>query len=133
MPFSAGDTFILTHATGPTPHLWVILWGPEGEAQSFMMVSLSTMRPHSDQTVLIRVGEHPFIQHDTCAVYADVRKTTAEKLHQAEANRQLTRRDRASAQLLGKLREGLFASSRTPHAMREMARNPFGGEPPRQV
>lgn len=130
MPFSAGDTFILTHATGPTPHLWVILWGPAGAAQSFLMVSLSTMRAHSDQTVTIQVGEHPFIQHDTCAVYSDVRRTTVEKLHQAEANRQLARRDGASAQLLGKLRAGLFASSRTPNTMREMARCQFGGEAP---
>lgn len=131
MPFSAGDTFILTHATGPTPHLWVILWGPEGGAQSFIMVSLSTMKPHSDQTVLIQVGEHPFIQHDTCAVYSDVRKTTAEKLQQIEVSRQLARRDRASPQLLEKLRKGLFASVRTPNAMREIAGSQFGaGAPP---
>lgn len=130
MPFSAGDTFILTHATGPTPHLWVILWGPEGEADSFIMVSLSTMKPHSDRTVLIQVGEHPFIQHDTCAVYSDLRKTTAAKLQQIEALRQLARRDKASPALLEKLRNGLFASARTPNAMREMAQGQFGGQAP---
>jgi hypothetical protein len=130
MPFAAGDTFILTHATGPTPHLWVILWGPEGSADAFLMVSLSTLKAHSDGTVRITVGEHPFIQHDTCAVYSDLRKTTAAKLAQAEADRQLARRDRASSQLLEKLRRGVFASPRTPNAMGEMARNLFGAQEP---
>lgn len=126
MSFGAGDTFILTQATGPTPHLWVILWGPEGPAEAFIMVSLSTLKPHSDRTALIQVGEHAFIQHDTCAVYSDLRKTTSAKLQQAEATRQLARRERASPALLEKLRDGLFASTRTPHAMLQMAQGQFG-------
>jgi hypothetical protein len=88
------------------------------------------MKPHSDRTVLIQVGEHPFIQHDTCAFYADMRKTTAAKLEQAEAERQLARRDNVSPRLLSKLREGVFASARTPHAMREMAQSQFGAQAP---
>jgi hypothetical protein len=123
-----GDTFILLRATGSTPHLWVVLWGPAGAADAYLVVSLSTLRRHSDRTVILQAGDHPFVQHDTCAVYADARRTTAAKLRQALANREAIAREPAGAVLLERLRSGLLRSPYTPDALREMAVEEFGAE-----
>lgn len=80
MGIEPGDTFILKRGTGSTPHLWVVLWGPAGAADAYLIVHLTTLRPHTDQTVVMPAGEHPFIPW---AVYSDARRTTAEKLNAA--------------------------------------------------
>jgi hypothetical protein len=121
-----GDTFILTRATGSTPHLWVVLWGPAGAADAYLIVSLSTLRGYSDRTVVIRPGEHPFVQHDTCAVYADARRTTAEKLQQALRVREAISREPVDPALLDRLRGGLLHSPYTPDAILSMAVEEFG-------
>jgi hypothetical protein len=89
MAIRPGDTFILKRGTGSTPHLRVVSWGPAGEADAYLIVHLTTVRPHTDRTVVMQAGEHPFIQHDTCAVYSDARRTTAEKLNAARHDRML--------------------------------------------
>jgi hypothetical protein len=130
MSFRAGSTFILTRATGTSPHLWVVLWGPAGPADAYLIVHLASRKPHSDATVVLRAGEHPFIQHETCAVFSDARRTTAEKLGQAAVSRQLHPRADASPEMLEKLRAALFLSARTPHAIRDLAVREFGAVPP---
>lgn len=126
MRIGPGDTFILRRATGSTPHLWVVLWGPAGAADAYLVVSLSTLRRHSDRTVILRAGDHPFIQHDTCAVYADARRTTADKLRHALAHGEAVAREPASAELLETLRAGFLRSPYTPDAILEMAVEEFG-------
>lgn len=130
MAIGPGDTFILKRGTGSTPHLWVVLWGPAGAADAYLIVHLTTARPHTDQTVVMKAGEHPFIQHDTCAVYSDARRTTAEKLNIAWHDRTLVPKAAATPELLEKLRGGLFLSPRTPHAMVRMAIEEFGAVAP---
>jgi len=130
MAIRSGDTFILKRGTGSTPHLWVVLWGPAGAADAYLIVHLTTLRPHTDSTVVMRAGEHPFIQHDTCAVYSDARRTTAEKLNAAWQDRLLVPKPGATPELLEKLRDGLFRSPRTPHALVRMAIEEFGAVAP---
>lgn len=108
----------------------VVLWGPAGAADAYLIVHLTTVRPHTDSTVVMRAGEHPFIQHDTCAVYSDARRTPAEKLNAAWQDRLLVPKAGATPELLEKLRDGLFRSPRTPHALVRMAIEEFGAVPP---
>lgn len=126
MRVRAGDTFILTRATGSTPHLWVVLWGPAGTSDAYLMVHLATMKPHLDPRVTIRVGEHPFIQRDTGVVFGDARRTTAAKLREAFRAGEAVAKQPVDQKLLDKLRAGLLRSPRTPHAIRRMAIEEFG-------
>jgi len=130
MAIRPGDTFILKRGTGSTPHLWVVLWGPAGLADAYLIVHLTTVRPHTDRTVVMKAGEHPFIQHDTCAVYSDARRTTTEKLSAARQDGLLVPKAAATQELLDKLRGGLFLSPRTPHALVRMAIDEFGAVAP---
>lgn len=82
MPFRAGDTFYLTQATGSTPHLWVLLWGPAGAADAFISVFLTTRRPHSDPACILAPGDHPFIRHETAVRYNSPVRWTAAALNE---------------------------------------------------
>ncbi|MFL5384357.1 MAG: hypothetical protein ACJ8GN_17690 [Longimicrobiaceae bacterium] len=82
MPFGAGDTFYLTQATGSTPHLWVLLWGPAGAADAFISVFLTTRRPYSDPACILAPGDHPFIRHETAVRYNSPVRWTAAALNE---------------------------------------------------
>jgi hypothetical protein len=97
-----------------------------GAADAFLAVYLTTLRPHSDRTCIIRPGEHPFVQHDTCAAYNETRRLTAGRLEELIRERQAVSKQPVSPELLERLREGLLASPRTPHAITAMAREEFG-------
>lgn len=128
MAIAPGDTFILLRGTGTTPHLWVVLWGPAGNADAYLIVSLSTYRAHSDGTCRIQAGEHPFVQRETCVVYGDTRRTTREKLEEALRTGGAVPKAPVSAELLERIRDGALVSPYTPHAMSQMAVEIFGAE-----
>lgn len=130
MTARAGVTFLLTRGTGEVPHLWVILWRPAGGANALLAVYLSTLRAHSDRSCVLARGEHPFIQHDTAVVYGAVQRWTVEKLDELVAGGIARPRLPVSDAVLGRLRDGFFASPRTPHAFRQMAVDTFGADDP---
>jgi hypothetical protein len=130
LPARAGDTFLLTRGTGEVAHLWVILWGPAGEAQAFLAVYLTTLRAHSDRSCILQRGEHPFLQHETAVAYGAVQRWTEERLGELVAAGIARPRPPVSANVLRRLRAGFFASARTPHAIRDMAVEGFGAADP---
>ena len=129
MVVQPGDTFLLLGGPVPTPHLWVILWGPGGPADAYLAVMLTTLRAHSDRTCVLRPGDHPFIQHDTVVSYRDVLRLTGEKLAERIAEGKAKPRDPVDAALLERIRAGFFSSTRTQHAWIEMAVTQFGARP----
>jgi hypothetical protein len=126
VPFKAGDTFYLTHATGSTPHLWVLLWGPQGAADAFIGVFLTTRRPYSDSACVLYAGDHPFIRHETAVRYNSPVRWTEAALNEIIALGQGHLREAVTSDVLERLRRGFFVSARTPHAFVEMARRDYG-------
>lgn len=122
----AGDTFLLTGGRVPTPHLWVILWGPAGAANACLAVFLTTLRPHSDKTLILAAGDHPFIRHPTAVSYRDVQRFTEERLSELVAHGTAKPRQPMDPAVLELLRAGFFASAHTPNAMVAMAVTEFG-------
>jgi hypothetical protein len=126
----AGDTFLLSGGRVPTPHLWVILWGPAGAADAFLAVFLTTLRPHSDRSCILAAGDHPFVRHDTAVAYRDVQRFTEERLQQLIADGLAKPRQRVDEAILERLRAGFFASAHTPNAMVAIAQAEFGAVRP---
>lgn len=93
---------------------------------AFLAAYFTTLRSHSDRTCVITPGEHPFVQHDTCVAYSETRRITAERLRVLVRSRQAIAKEPVSPELLRRIREGLFASQHTPHAIVTMAREEFG-------
>ncbi|HEX8694578.1 MAG TPA: hypothetical protein VF746_19295 [Longimicrobium sp.] len=126
MPITRGSTFILTRATGSVPHLWVVLSDPAGDPPEVVILSLTTLRPHSDETVVLNPGDHPFVQHPTCAYFSDARIVTVQSLERALRLRQAIPQPDMDAAIVERMRDGLFQSPFTIHAIRERCRVLFG-------
>lgn len=110
MRLYAGRTLFLQ----PQGHLWIVLTEPSGEPPEVLLTNFTTYRPHSDPTLVLNPGAHPFIERPTSLSYADAklaRVETLEQLVQAGAGRF---HGDCGESLLASIREGLLRSSRTP-------------------
>lgn len=119
MAIAAGNTFILLRATGSVPHLWVVVDGPVHNPPEVVILSLTTLRPHSDKTVILHAGDHPFIQHDTCIEYRDARFVKVAKLEELLQKRQAVQRQDMAPEIVERIRAGLVRSPYTVHAIRD--------------
>jgi hypothetical protein len=54
-------------------HLWIVVAEISGSPEKIIVVSLTTHKPGSDTTVMFKLGDHDFIEHDTVVSYADAR------------------------------------------------------------
>ncbi len=99
----AGSTFLLTQAD---KHLWVILSEPKKNSEVVLLVSVTTLRTHKDQSCVITRGEHPFITHDSCVFYEDARDASLTQLYALKDAGLLCMRESFSDGLLARVREG---------------------------
>ena len=56
----AGRSLLLSD---PKPHLWFVLTDPERKNDRVVAVMISTVKHYSDPTLILEVGDHPFIRH----------------------------------------------------------------------
>lgn len=113
----AGQTILLPKPGHDTAHLWVILTAPDAQGQ-VLLINFTTLRPHSDATVVIQSGEHPFVVHSTVAHYADVRLTGASAIEAAITSGHFRTHQDCSAALLGRLIAGVLASPYAPEKIK---------------
>jgi hypothetical protein len=58
-----GDTFLIEDEDGQDCHLWIVTTPPaEGEV---VIVGVTSKRKRSETHVILRKGDHPFIEHDS--------------------------------------------------------------------
>ncbi len=77
------------------------------------------MRNSEDQTVVLRVGDHPFIRHDSTIFYGDAMIVDARRLEAEIAARLALVRDKCSKATLQLVQDGVAASPFTrPKLMR---------------
>lgn len=123
--FTAGSAIILSgHPVGP-PHLWFVLSDPDLESDQVVAVMVVTARTHTDKTVTLSAGEHPFIKHDSSLDYGSTRRFQTARLKAAVRNGRCKLAEKMSAALLGRARAGLLASHRTPHHIIDYCRDRF--------
>jgi hypothetical protein len=105
-----GDTFLMPVPGGPaTPHLWIVITQPDPESRLCAIVSVTTLRNSKDQTVILRVGDHPFIRHDSTIFYGDAMIVDARRLDEIAAGLALVR-EKCSAATLKLVQDGVIAS-----------------------
>ena len=69
---NAGDTFLVAlPGTSYDSHLWIVISDPDADAERIVIVSLTSHRADKDQACLLRVGDHPYVKHDTCVNYRE--------------------------------------------------------------
>lgn len=72
-------------------------------------MSVTTLRNSKDQTVLLRVGDHPFIRHDSTIFYGNAMIVDARRLEHEIAAALAVRRDKCPAATLKLVQQGVAA------------------------
>ena len=118
-----GECILLPKASNEISHLWIIITEPIGDQKRVVIANLTSMRSNSDQTVILKKGDHPFIQHDSIINYSDVRFVEVEKLINASAMFPVQKE--FDSNILNKIQKGLLPSPHTPLGIKEAFRGKF--------
>lgn len=125
-PLYAGRALLLRDARMGT-HLWFVLTDPAPDRHAIVVVMLVTVKPHTDRTLHLEVGDHPFVRHTSAVDFGTATYAPAARLQNALASGRATLADDMSADLLARVRAGLLASARTPDDVAEYCRPLFTG------
>lgn len=107
------------------PHLWLVLTDPPSPNGIVVAVMVCTQTKFSDSTVILKVGDHPFIRHDSSVQFSSARYLQIPFiLKEMEGGRCHLRKD-MSRDLLKRVQEGLLISPRTVIAFREYCKKCF--------
>lgn len=106
-----GDTFLMPAPGGiATPHLWIVVTEPDPVSNLCAIVSVTTLRNSKDQTVILRVGDHPFIRHESTIFYGDAMIVDVRRLENEIAAGLAVRREKCPAATLKLVQQGVTAS-----------------------
>ena len=119
----AGCTVLLIDV--PRSHLWIILTDPTPHPGYVLAVMVVTQRPHSDTTVVLRAGDHPFIKHDSCVSYSTAKAMSVTLLESWLKAGDAQMKAPLSPSILDSVRKGLVASDFTVNALRDYYRAEF--------
>jgi hypothetical protein len=106
-------------------HLWFVLTDPDPVTQKVVMVMLVTERGHTERTVRLDVGDHPFIRHASAVDFGAARYAPSVRLDAALASTAAELDSDMSATLLARVRQGLLDSSHTPNEIAHECRALF--------
>jgi hypothetical protein len=125
MPFTAapGETLLLPTPNVQNKHLFIIITSREPNTNNVIIVGLETNRGRSDTTVILRQGDHPFIQHETSVRYSGAKIVSADTLIQLVDRGIAIPKDPCSPKLLERIRQGLLRSPHTTNEILEHYRN----------
>lgn len=107
----AGTTFLFVAVD---IHLWIIISDPSIDPDNVLIVNLTSLTPGKDQSCILRRGDHPWIQHDTCVNYQDSQVTTLNKLIAARDGKALILNVPLDSVVLQKIRDDSWKSTRMP-------------------
>ena len=123
MSILSGDTLLPSHKYKNIDcHLWVVLTDPDGDPLKVVMVNMTSLRPNVDTTVILDIGEHPFVRYKTVINYGCARFTEIRSINKVLEKGLVTIKDPASDKLLQKIQNGLLESMETPKDIKEYCR-----------
>lgn len=127
MPLRAGDTFFLNNTGGAAnpagSHLMICLI-VDPDRDSAIIVPTVTRHEHSDPSCVFNVGDHPFIQHESCASYDFAREISLKEVNEQIDKRKIKLQERLSKGALIRLLIGFVSSDETTPRLYEAARGP---------
>src|SRR5262249_27606257 len=110
-----GDTIEMPKPGHSVPHLWILITEPDAASGEAVMVNVTTLRSHSDTTVLLKRGDHPYIIHDSVVFYADARIVDCRKIDAGVNAGYFPQLAACSPAVLKTIQEGLLKSPYTPN------------------
>jgi hypothetical protein len=127
MPMRCGDTFLLPPPGGPVKtHLWIVITEPQAESRATVIVNLTTLRASRDQTVILGVGDHPFVRHQTAVSYRDALTVDAGRIEALLREGAAIPHQPCSAGLLSLIQDGALASPHMPKKVAAFCKQAWG-------
>jgi len=117
-----GDAAEMPKPGQAVPHLWIIVTDPLASSHEAVIVNVTTLRQHSDTTVVLKPGDHPYIQHDSVIFYADARLADVRNIQAGIDGGWFRQYDACSPALLKRIQEGLLASKFTRNKIKDFCR-----------
>ena len=106
-------------------HLWIVLSDPTSSG-TIALANLTTHRPplkdHGAACVLIRPGEHPFVERDSCIAYHRAAMRPSRPFDSRVRRGDLAEQAVLTPPVLRRVQLGALASARVPTRVREAIR-----------
>ena len=121
-----GDTFLLPKRANHTEHLWIVITRPDPETGAAVCVNVTTRQSYSESTVVLKIGDHPFITRESVVYYSDARRLNLRELEEALKGSHsfvCQQREPCGGALLQKIQEGLLASCLVKREIKEYCRS----------
>jgi hypothetical protein len=102
-----GESFVNLSPQSP-PHLWIVISkeGPGG----FVVANLTSRVPGCDETCVVKVGEHPWVRHDSVIAYARAQLLSRQAIDVLKKLGCYAPKEPVSAQLLLRIQRGALES-----------------------
>jgi hypothetical protein len=117
-----GDAVEMPKPGQAVPHLWIIVTDPLPSSHEVVIVNVTSLRQHSDTTVVLKPGDHPYIRHDSVIFYADARLADVRNIQAGIDKGWFQECAACSPALLKRIREGLLASKFTRNKIKDFCR-----------
>lgn len=116
----AGMTFI-PQQLNPLPHLHIILTNPHsyhGELY-ILIVNLTSRGERSDQTVILNVGDHPWVRHPSVVFYGQAQPQKVSDIERRLQSGFWRSHTPMSGSILQRIQDGILRSRQTPREARD--------------
>lgn len=119
--FRAGRSILFSEPPLYKPHLWFILADPDS-ADKVVAVMLRSVKAYTDSTLVLGVGDHPFIRHPSAVDYSLAKRLSVAEIRAALKSGRCHPKEDMSRDLLARVRAGLLVSPRTVRALADFCR-----------
>lgn len=115
----AGSTLYLSEVPGAKPHLWLVVTDPYGNPPEVVAVMVRTPKTFTDETVLLEVGDHPFIERRSCVHFSSAQRFRVSAILKRASDGHCELRSDMTKRMLARVRAGLRSSPFTVNAIRD--------------
>jgi hypothetical protein len=121
---AAGRSFVLLDRK-MGEHLWFTLTDPDPATGLVVIVALVSEKSHTERTVGLGPGDHPFVRWASNVDYGTATFKPANRINEFFASGRAKPNADMSGSLLARVRQGVLASSHTPNAVADYCRLRF--------
>jgi hypothetical protein len=117
-----GDAFLMAQPRVSVEHLWIVATEPLPNTDQVIIVNVTKARDHSDKTVILRPGDHPFVKTTSVIYFHGSLVTDLKQVEKGFAARICSPHRPCSPQLIRRIQQGLLESGFTPNGIKEFYR-----------
>lgn len=106
------------------PHLFAIMNDecPHGQCLVLMITTVHAGK-HYDPTCILKVGDHPFVEHDSYILYRKAERPRAQHMRSMLTKGYFRAKEDFDEPLFDRIFSGIFSSDETPLAIEKYARS----------